>query len=90
MYACVFLICMCKCFRRVCMCECFSSECVSVSVVSVRVFHRYVCESVSISYVLNGPSYILAVTVTRSPRVFTSFDAFRPFRAELRSGHVTS
>ena len=41
----------------VCMCECFTSECVSVSVVSVRVFHRYVCESVSFSYVLNGPSY---------------------------------
>ena len=46
MYACVFLICMCKCFRRVCIMfyiwACIGLQsmyvCVSVSVVSVRAF----------------------------------------------------
>ena len=57
MRVCFSYVCVSVSEEYVCMCECFSSECVSVSVVSVRVFHRCVCESVSISYVLNGHSY---------------------------------
>ena len=43
MRVCFSYVCVSVSEEYVCMCECFSSDGESVSIVNVRVFHRYVC-----------------------------------------------